>query len=117
MKRTETRFVNVKDLQLGGQNKVLIQSMTNTKTKDIDATVNQIKTLQGNGCDLVRLAVLDEEDAAAIKEIVAQTSVPLVADIHFNYRLALLAIENGIHKIRLNPGNSGSAENVKKVDT
>lgn len=115
MKRTETRFVNVKDLQLGGQNKVLIQSMTNTKTKDIDATVNQIKTLQGNGCDLVRLAVLDEEDAAAIKEIVAQTSVPLVADIHFNYRLALLAIENGIHKIRLNPGNIGSAENVKKV--
>lgn len=115
MKRTETRFVNVKDLQLGGQNKVLIQSMTNTKTKDVEATVNQIKTLQGNGCDLVRLAVLDEEDALAIKEIVAQTSIPLVADIHFNYRLALLAIENGIHKIRLNPGNIGSAENVKKV--
>jgi len=110
MKRTETRPIKIKDLQIGGQNKVLIQSMTNTKTKDVDATVKQIKALQSNGCEIIRLAVLDEEDANAIKEIVKETNVPLVADIHFNYRLALIAIENGIHKIRLNPGNIKTPE-------
>lgn len=115
MKRTETRPIKIKDLQIGGQSKVLIQSMTNTKTKDVEATVNQILALQSNGCEIIRLAVLDEEDAHAIKEIVERTNVPLVADIHFNYRLALIAIENGIHKIRINPGNIGDVEHVKKV--
>ena len=115
MKRLETRPVMVKDIQIGGQNRIIIQSMTNTKTKDVDATVNQIKTLAGNGCEIVRLAVLDEEDANAIAEIVKQVNIPLVADIHFNYRLALLAVQNGIHKIRLNPGNIKNQEHIKEV--
>lgn len=115
MKRLETRPVMVKDIQIGGQNRIIIQSMTNTKTKDVDATVNQIKTLAGNGCEIVRLAVLDEEDANAIAEIVKQVNIPLVADIHFNYRLALLAVQNGIHKIRLNPGNIKNPEHIKEV--
>lgn len=115
MKRTETRPVWVKDLQLGGQNKVLIQSMTTTKTKDVDATIAQIKALESFGCEIIRLAILDEEDAKAIKPIVEASKVPLVADIHFNYKLALIAIENGIHKIRLNPGNIKNPDQVKEV--
>ncbi|TFG84105.1 MAG: flavodoxin-dependent (E)-4-hydroxy-3-methylbut-2-enyl-diphosphate synthase [Erysipelotrichales bacterium] len=113
--RMQTRPVMIKNLQRGGQNKVWIQSMTNTKTKDVAATVAQIKALEKAGCEIVRLAVFDEEDAYAIKEIVAQVDVPLVADIHFNYRLAIIAIQSGIHKIRLNPGNIGSAEHIKEV--
>lgn len=115
MKRTKTRPVQIKNLQIGGQNKVLIQSMTNTKTKDIKATIQQIKALQSNGCEIIRLAVLDEEDAQAIKYIIQETNVPLVADIHFNYHLALIAIENGIHKIRLNPGNIQNPQHIKLV--
>lgn len=107
----------VKDLQIGGQNKVIIQSMTNTKTKDIEATLQQIRALESFGCQMIRLAVLDEEDALAIKEIVRQTKLPLVADIHFNYKLALMAIENGIHKIRLNPGNIKNKEHIEQVVT
>ncbi len=114
-KRTETRAVKIKDLLIGGQNKVLIQSMTNTKTKDIDATVLQIRALQSAGCEIIRMAILDEEDALAIRSIVSQVSAPLVADIHFNYRLALLAVENGIHKIRLNPGNINNMDHVRQV--
>jgi (E)-4-hydroxy-3-methylbut-2-enyl-diphosphate synthase len=113
--RTQTRSVTIKNLQLGGQNRVLIQSMTNTKTKDVEATVSQIKALQSAGCEIVRLAVFDEEDAYAIRAIVDQTDIPLVADIHFNHRLAIIAVESGIHKIRINPGNIGSEENVKEV--
>lgn len=115
MKRTQTRPVMIKNLQCGGQNKVWIQSMTNTKTKDINATIKQIKTLQSNGCEIVRLAVLDEEDAQAIKTIVNEVTIPLVADIHFNFRLALIAIENGIHKIRLNPGNIKNPDHIAQV--
>jgi (E)-4-hydroxy-3-methylbut-2-enyl-diphosphate synthase len=115
MKRTETRPVWVKDLQLGGQNKVLIQSMTTTKTKDIEATIAQIKSLESFGCEIIRLAILDEEDARAVRSIVDASKVPLVADIHFNYKLALIAIENGIHKIRLNPGNIKNPEQIKEV--
>ncbi|KAF0226570.1 MAG: (E)-4-hydroxy-3-methylbut-2-enyl-diphosphate synthase [Erysipelotrichaceae bacterium] len=115
MKRTETRSIYVKDLQIGGQNKVVIQSMTNTKTKDIEATVAQIKALEGFGCELIRLAILDEEDAYAIKELVKESKVPLVADIHFNYKLALIAIESGIHKIRLNPGNIKNKDHIALV--
>ena len=113
--RLQTRPVMIKNLQMGGQNKVWIQSMTNTKTKDVAATIAQIKALESAGCEIVRLAVFDEEDAYAIKEIVSQVNVPLVADIHFNYRLAIIAIQSGIHKIRLNPGNIGSQEHVKEV--
>jgi len=117
MNRTQTKSIMVKDLQIGGQNKVIIQSMTNTKTKDVEATLQQIRALESFGCEMIRLAVLDEEDALAIKEIVRQTKVPLVADIHFNYKLALMAIENGIHKIRLNPGNIKNKEHIEQVVT
>jgi (E)-4-hydroxy-3-methylbut-2-enyl-diphosphate synthase len=88
MNRTQTRPIFVKGLQIGGQNKVIIQSMTNTKTKDVQATLQQIRALESFGCQMVRLAILDEEDAMAIKEIVKETKIPLVADIHFNYKLA-----------------------------
>ena len=113
--RRDTRRVKVGDLDFGGSDTVTIQSMTMTKTKDIDATVAQIKALTVAGCDIVRVACLDEEDAMAIKNIRAQIQIPLVADIHFDYRLALLAIENGIDKLRLNPGNIGNVDKVRQV--
>jgi len=113
--RRDTRKVKVGELDFGGSDGVTIQSMTTTKTKDITATVAQIKALTVAGCDIVRVACLDEEDARAIKEIRAQIQIPLVADIHFDYRLALLAIENGIDKIRLNPGNIGNVEKIRQV--
>lgn len=115
MKRNQTRSIKVGDLVIGGNNQIIIQSMTNTKTKDIEATVKQIKDLEEAGCQLVRLAIFDKEDALSIKDIKKQVNVPLVADIHFDYRLALLAIENGINKIRINPGNIGSDDKVKMV--
>lgn len=114
-KRTQTRPIHVGPLQIGGQNQVIVQSMTNTPTKNVDATVEQIRRLCEAGCQLVRMAVLDEEDAHAIRAIKAQTSVPLVADIHFDYRLALLSIEAGVDKIRINPGNIGSRDRVAAV--
>ena len=110
-KRTETRPIQVGNLQIGGQNQVIIQSMTNTKTKNVAATVEQICQLTEAGCQIVRMAVYDQEDARAIREIKAQVSVPLVADIHFDYKLALTAIESGVDKIRINPGNIGAREN------
>lgn len=115
MKRTETRALRVGGLQLGGRNQVLIQSMTNTRTADVEATLIQIRALLTAGCDLVRLAVLNEADAAALPEIVRSIDAPLVADIHFNYRLAIQAAESGIAKIRINPGNIGSEERVRAV--
>jgi len=114
-KRRETRPITVGTVQIGGQKDVVIQSMTNTDTKDIDATVQQIEQLAAVGCQIVRLAVVDEEAARAIKEIKKRTSLPLVADIHFNYQLALIALESGIDKIRINPGNIGSIAKVKKL--
>lgn len=114
-KRTDTRPIQVGSLQLGGQNKVLIQSMTNTKTKDVEATVAQIQALQQAGCQIVRMAVYDQADALAIRQIKQRTQVPLVADIHFDYKLALTAINSGVDKIRINPGNIGAKENVKAV--
>ena len=113
--RADTRQVKVGNVSLGGNNHVSIQSMTTTKTKDVTATVHQIKQLTVAGCEIVRVAVLDEEDAAAIKEIQSQITIPLVADIHFDYRLALLSIENGVDAVRLNPGNIGSANKVRQV--
>lgn len=114
-KRTDTRPVRVGNVIIGGQNSVVIQSMTNTKTKDVEATVKQINELEAAGCQIVRLAVLDEEDAHAIKEIKKRTHIPLVADIHFQYKYALIAIENGIDKVRINPGNIGSEDRIKEV--
>ena len=115
MKRNETRAIKVGNLVIGGNDQVIIQSMTNTKTKNIEATVKQINDLANSGCQLVRLAVLNMDDALAIKEIKSRVNIPLVADIHFDYRLALQAIKSGIDKIRINPGNIGSIDKVKLV--
>lgn len=115
MLREETRSVQVGNLTIGGNNHVVIQSMCNTKTKNVEATIKQINVLEQAGCELVRVAVFDKEDAYAIKEIKKGIHIPLVADIHFDYRLALIAIESGIDKVRINPGNIGSIEKVKAV--
>lgn len=115
MLRNQTRSVHVGPLTIGGNDHVVIQSMCNTKTKDIEATVRQIHALEKAGCELVRVAVFDQIDAKAIKDIKEQISIPLIADIHFDYRLALTAIQSGIDKIRINPGNIGSIEKTKAV--
>ncbi len=115
MQREQTRPVKVGPYQLGGNNKVLIQSMTNTYTKDVDSTVEQIKNLTAAGCEIVRVAVLDMQDAQSLGAIKSQISIPLVADIHFDYRLALEAINQGVDKIRLNPGNIPKSEHVAMV--
>ncbi len=115
MNRTETRSFKIGPLQLGGNNHVIIQSMCNTKTKDIKATIKQILELEEAGCELIRVAIFDKEDANAIKEIKKQIHIPIVADIHFDYKLALLCIKNDIDKIRINPGNIGSMDKVKTV--
>lgn len=113
--RKKTKKIAVGSLFIGGDAAVSIQSMTNTKTADIDATVNQIIELANAGCDIVRVAVPNIEAAKAIYDIKKQITLPLVADIHFDYRLALLAMENGADKIRINPGNIGSEDHVKEV--
>ena len=115
MLRTETRSFQIGHLTMGGNNHVIIQSMCNTKTKDVEATVKQIHELEKAGCEMVRVAIFDKEDASAIADIKKQIHIPLIADIHFDYRLALLAIENGIDKIRITPGNIGSMDKVKAV--
>ncbi|MCF7931062.1 MAG: flavodoxin-dependent (E)-4-hydroxy-3-methylbut-2-enyl-diphosphate synthase [Acholeplasmataceae bacterium] len=115
MQREKTRPIHVGPHQLGGNNKVLIQSMTNTYTKDVESTVAQIKKLESAGCDIIRVAVLDMVDAQALGAIKSQISIPLVADIHFDYRLALEAINQGVDKIRLNPGNIPKREHVALV--
>ena len=115
MQRKITRQIHIGAVAIGGGAPVSVQSMTNTKTQDAQATVRQIEALAAAGCDIVRLAVPDKEAAANIGRIKAQTTVPLVADIHFDYRLALQAIEQGIDALRLNPGNIGGAENVRRV--
>ena len=113
--RNMTKKIKVGNTFIGGQNKVIIQSMCNTKTKNIDETVKQIKELEALGCEIIRVAILDEEDARAIKFIKEQINIPLVADFLVDYRLALICADGGIDKIRINPGNIGSIENVKKV--
>ena len=115
MNRKETRKVMVGNVQIGGQNKVVIQSMCNTKTKNVKNTVEQILKLEKAGCEIIRVACLDIEDAKAIKEIKKQIHIPIVADIHFDYRIALEAIKAGVDKVRINPGNIGSEERVKMV--
>lgn len=115
LKRMQTRAIQVGNVQIGGQNKVVIQSMTNTKTKDIEKTVTQIIELEKVGCEIVRVACLDKEDAKAIKQIKNKIHIPIVADIHFDYQIALEAIRSGVDKIRINPGNIGDEEKVKQV--
>ena len=110
-----SRVVKVGNLLIGGGNPIVIQSMTNTTPSDVEATVNQIKKLEAAGCQMVRMTINNEEAAKAIEEIKKRVDVPLCADIHFDYKLALLAIENGIDKLRINPGNIGSDENIKAV--
>ena len=115
MTRKQTREVKIGSLKIGNNNPILIQSMTNTKTKDIKATINQIIALEKAGCDIIRVAVLDMEDAKAIKEIKKEIHIPLVADIHFNGNFAIEAINSGADKIRLNPGNIKDEEMIKKI--
>ena len=110
-----TRVVKIGNRVIGGGNPVLIQSMTNTKTEDVKATVAQIKELERAGCDIIRCAVPNMEAALAFKEIKEAINIPLVADIHFDYRLAIAAMENGADKIRINPGNIGSEEKLRAV--
>ena len=115
MTREHTKTVKIGNRLIGGGNPVLIQSMCNTKTEDVKATVAQILRLEQAGCEIIRVAVPTMEAAAALKEIKEQIHIPLVADIHFDYRLAVAAIENGADKIRINPGNIGSRERIKAV--
>lgn len=114
MRRT-TRTVDVGGVRIGGGNPISIQSMCNTDTRDVSSTVEQIKKLQDAGCEIIRVAVPDMEAAQAIEKIKKQINIPLVSDIHFDYRLALECIKNGIDKVRINPGNIGERERVKLV--
>ena len=111
----KTREIHIGNKVIGGGNPILIQSMTNTKTEDVEGTVAQINALASAGCDIVRCAVPTMEAATALKEIKQSISIPLVADIHFDYKLAIAAMENGADKIRINPGNIGSVERVQAV--
>lgn len=113
--RKITCEVKIGNKKIGGNNPILVQSMTNTDTHDIEKTIEQIKRLEAEGCDIIRVAVPDMKAAEAIKEIKKNINIPLVADIHFDYRLAIKSIENGADKIRINPGNIGKEENIKKV--
>ncbi len=115
MTRNDTRVIQIGDRVIGGGNPVLIQSMTNTKTEDVKATVAQIHELEEAGCEIVRCTVPTLEAAKAIAEIKKQITIPLVADIHFDYKMAIAAMENGADKIRINPGNIGGMDKVKAV--
>ena len=113
--REKTRTIKVGNITIGGSNNIVIQSMCNIKTSHVDDVIKQILSLEEYGCELIRVSILDFEDANAIKEIKKHIHIPLVADIHFDYRLALQCIENGTDKIRINPGNIGKKENIEKV--
>lgn len=115
IKRNETKKVRVGDIYIGGDSPITIQSMTTTDTRNISSTVNQIKQLEEAGCDIVRVAVVDIQAANAIRDIKKEINIPIVADIHFDYRLAIESMENGADKIRINPGNIGSEDRVKAV--
>ncbi|HAF27068.1 MAG TPA: 4-hydroxy-3-methylbut-2-en-1-yl diphosphate synthase [Lachnospiraceae bacterium] len=115
MHRDNTRVIKIGDRVIGGGNPILIQSMTNTPTQDADKTIAQIKALEKAGCDIIRVTVPDEEAAKAVNKIKKAISIPLVADIHFDYKMAIAAIENGADKIRINPGNIGGQERLKEV--
>ena len=117
IKRRKSKQISIGNVKIGGDAPISVQSMCNTDTRDVKATLNQINELVAKGCELVRLAVLNQEAADAIKDIVKKSPVPLIADIHFDYKLAIKCINNGINALRLNPGNIGKRENVEKVVT
>lgn len=115
--RENTKQIKLKDLTLGGNSHIYIQSMCNTKTKDVESTINQILELEKAGCEIIRVAVLDKEDAYAIENIVKQIHIPLVADIHFDPELALISIKSGVNAIRLNPGNIRDKKKIEEIVT
>lgn len=115
MYRDNTKVIRIGEKLIGGGNPILIQSMTNTRTSDVAATVAQIKRLEEAGCEIIRCTVPDIEAARAIRQIKEQISIPIVADIHFDYRMAIAAMENGADKIRINPGNIGGKDKIKAV--
>ena len=115
MNRRNTKKIRVGSVEIGGGSPISVQSMTNTDTRDVKATIQQVLELEKAGCDIVRISVFDKKCADTIKEIKKETGIPLVADIHFDYRLALASIENGIDKLRINPGNIGGPNAVKQV--
>ena len=115
MKREHTKVIQIGNVKIGGGNPIAIQSMTNTRTEDVEATVAQILALEAVGCEIIRCAVPNMEAAKALSEIKKRIHIPLVADIHFDYKLAIAAIENGADKIRINPGNIGDTERVRQV--
>ena len=113
--KKKTRQIQIGNLTLGGDAPVRIQSMTTTHTRDIDQTVDQIHQLEAEGCELVRVAVPTEEDARALGKIKSRIHIPLIADIHFNYRFALIALDEGVDKLRLNPGNIGKKDRTVEI--
>lgn len=113
--RNQTRVISIGDVKIGGGNPIAIQSMTNTKTEDVEATVKQILALEKAGCQIIRCTVPTMKAAEAFTEIKKEIHIPLVADIHFDYKLAIAAMEHGADKIRINPGNIGCEENIRKV--
>ena len=115
IERRETRVVNVGGVKIGGENPIVVQSMTTTNTDDIEATVNQVHKLEEAGCEIIRVAVLNMDAARCLSKIKSQISIPLVADIHFDHRLALESIKQGVDKVRLNPGNITKTEKIKEV--
>lgn len=117
IKRRKTKELTIGNVKIGGGAPISVQSMCNTDTRDVKATLEQIKKLEEAGCEIIRLAVLNKDAAEAIKEIVKKSSIPVVSDIHFDYRLAIQCINNGVAALRLNPGNIGRRENVEKVVT
>lgn len=115
--RRKSKQISIGDVKIGGDAPISVQSMCNTDTRDVEKTLFQIDALTEAGCEIVRLAVLNKDAASAVKELVNRSRVPLIADIHFDYRLAVQCLENGINGLRLNPGNIGNIENIKKVVT
>lgn len=115
IERRKTRKIRIGNVEVGGGSPISVQSMTNTDTRDVDATVSQIHALEKAGCELIRVAVLDQEAASALAQIRAAISIPLIADIHFDSRLAVAAMENGAQSIRINPGNLGGADKLARV--
>ena len=115
IKRKKTKQISIGNVKIGGDAPITVQSMCNTDTRDVNATLKQIDELADAGCEIIRLAVLNKDAGEALKEISNKSPIPVVADIHFDYRLAIQAINNGVSALRLNPGNIGKRENVEKV--
>ena len=115
LQRRFSKQIEIGNIKIGGNAPISVQSMTNTDTRNVKETLKQINNLYENGCELIRLAILNSDAAQAIKEIKQKSPIPIIADIHFDYRLAIQCIENGVDALRLNPGNIGKEENIKKV--